>query len=244
MLNSSFTLEICANGYPSALAAQLGGADRVELCDNLEEGGTTPSIGQVKICVSELIIPIFPIIRPRGGNFVYSKHEVDIMLEDIIAFKDLKCPGIVIGALDENNEIHEHYTQLLIKAAGNMEVCFHRAFDRTPNLPKSLNTLIELGIKRVLTSGGQSTAIEGAKQIELLVKQAANAIEIMPGSGVNPENIQSLKDITNATTYHTTAKSSLKKLTMQNNLINTTNLTDSFTITDVNIVKKLVSILK
>lgn len=236
MINSpSNILEVCANGYNSAIAAQLGGAHRVELCDNLNEGGTTPSFGQLKLCLEKLSIPVVPIIRPRGGDFNYSTVELDIMIQDILAFKSINCTGIVIGALNNKNQIHKEYTKILIEAAGSMEVAFHRAFDRTPNLFESLDILIDLNIKRVLTSGGQKTAFEGISTIQKLVKQADQNIEIMPGSGVNESNILFIKEQSGAANFHTTAKSINPKPTTSI----FTDLIDDYPLTDVNVVKQI-----
>lgn len=232
---NGFTLEICANGYQSAEAAFLGGAHRIELCNNMHEGGTTPSVGLVKKCLSDFNIPIFPIIRPRGGNFIYNTQEVDIMCVDIAAFKKLGCKGVVIGCLNRHNKIHESHCKALIGAADGMEISFHRAFDRTDHLPSALPTLIAFGIKRILTSGGAKTAQEGVKTIAQLIKIADNSIEIMPGSGINNNNIVRIHRVTGAKIFHTTAKKLIKSASQ-----NPTNLTDDLEITDLYKVKELI----
>lgn len=146
-------LEVCANGYESALAAQNGGAKRVELCDNLAEGGTTPSYAQIALAKKNLSIEIWPIIRPRGGDFLYTDLEFELIKEDIKICKSLNCDGIVIGILKANGEIDTERCATLIQLAKPLPVSFHRAFDMSNNLEKSLEDLIELGIVRVLSSG-------------------------------------------------------------------------------------------
>lgn len=198
-------LEICANSYASALAAQLGGAKRVELCDNLAEGGTTPSYAQIKLS-KQLNIAIWPIIRPRGGDFLYSEIEFNLMKEDIKICKSLNCEGIVTGILTADGNIDVSRCQELIELAKPMKVAFHRAFDMCNDLEEALEDLIEMGIIRVLSSGGASSAFSGMDQLARLVKQANGRITIMPGAGINAANIQELQAKTGATEFHASAK--------------------------------------
>src|SRR5699024_6505301 len=185
-------LEICANSLPSALAAQEGGADRIELCDNMAEGGTTPSYGTLTKARELLNIELYPINRPRGGDFLYTTLEYDIMYEDIQFCKKIGCDGVVIGLLTELGDIDTKRTSALVEAAAPMGVTFHRAFDRCRNPIQALENIIDCGCERILTSGQEPTAIEGASLLDLLIQKAEDRIIIMPGSGVRPENIAEL----------------------------------------------------
>lgn len=199
-------LEVCANSYTSALAAQNGGAIRVEFCDNLAEGGTTPSYGQIALAKKNLTIAIWPIIRPRGGDFLYSDIEFELMKEDIIACKSLKCEGVVIGILHADGRIDKSRCAELITLAQPMGVAFHRAFDMSNDMDQALEDLIELKVQRVLTSGGAPNAPLGAEKLAQLVKKANGRITIMPGAGINEGNIQELISKTGATDFHASAK--------------------------------------
>lgn len=199
-------LEVCANSVTSALAAQEGGATRVELCDNLAEGGTTPSYATIALAKKLLHIQVYPIIRPRGGDFLYSDLEFDLMKEDIKICKSLKCDGIVIGILKADGSIDKERCAALIELAKPMPVAFHRAFDMSNNMQLALEDLIELGIERVLTSGGANSAINGVQALKILVKQAGDRISIMPGAGINYTNIATLAKETGAQEFHASAK--------------------------------------
>lgn len=199
-------LEVCANSYASALAAQNGGAKRVEFCDNLAEGGTTPSYGQIALAKRNLTIEIWPIIRPRGGDFLYSDMEFNLMIEDIKSCGSLQCEGIVIGILNADGSIDIERCKTLIELAKPMPVAFHRAFDMSNDMEKALEDLIELGIVRVLSSGGATSAFSGMEQLAKLVKQADGRITIMPGAGINAGNIKELYSQTGATEFHASAK--------------------------------------
>jgi copper homeostasis protein len=195
-------LEVCANSLASAMAAQKGGAVRVELCENLADGGTTPSYGQIALTRKMLNIEVFPIIRPRGGDFLYTDLEFEIMKADVRACKALGCDGVVFGILNPDGTIDAERCRVLIKAAGPMRVSFHRAFDMSRNLPEALETLVELGFERVLSSGGSSNALEGAAVLASLIKQASGRIEVMPGAGINPGNVSLLLEETGAQVVH------------------------------------------
>jgi copper homeostasis protein len=205
----SYQLEICANSINSAIAAQRGGAHRIELCTNLSEGGTTPSYGQIKWCKEHLNIEIWPLIRPRGGDFLYNDREFECLLQDILYCKQVGCDGIVTGALTIDGEIDEARCSEIIKVASPMPVAFHRAFDMTSNLNDALESLVYLGFVRVLTSGGKQDALTGAPKIAELISQAAGRIEIMPGAGINPTNILEIAETTGAKHFHTTAKATV-----------------------------------
>jgi copper homeostasis protein len=199
-------LEICAASLPSALAAQTGGAHRIELCQNLEQGGITPSYGLIKAVREQLQIPVFVLIRPRPGSFVYSADELEIMRADIEICRELRCAGVVLGVLDAAGCVDMGACRSLIKSAGTMEITFHRAFDSCPNKVEALEDIIGLGCQRVLTSGGKNTAEAGQDQLAALVTQAARRISIMPGAGVSAANIRTLANHTGAIEFHTSAK--------------------------------------
>ena len=203
-------LEICVGSWQSALAAQEGGADRIELCDNLAEGGTTPSYGMLVKCQKTLKIPFFPIIRPRGGDFYFSNDEFEIMKEDVIACNELGCQGIVIGMLCKDASIDTERCSELIALAGGMQITFHRAFDRCSDLKKGLEDIIGLGCHRILTSGGKEYAFQGLEILKSLIIQAGPRISIMPGSGVNEQNLAQIALDSGAHEFHTTAKINLE----------------------------------
>lgn len=203
------TLEVCANSVTSALAAQQGGANRVELCDNLREDGTTPSYGQIKIARKLLSIKLYVLIRPRAGDFIYSDLEFEVMKLDIQTCINEGCDGVVIGILKSDGSIDkERCTELINMAkAGGLGVTFHRAFDVCRDYFEALEDIIEMGCERLLTSGGKSTAMEGANTISHLVDIAAGRIQIMPGSGINEYNIADLVRYSGATEFHSSARS-------------------------------------
>jgi copper homeostasis protein len=203
---SNKQLEICVGSWESALAAQEGGADRIELCDNLAEGGTTPSYGMLVKCQKTLKIPFFPIIRPRGGDFYFSNDEFEIMKEDVIACRDLGCKGIVIGMLRKDGSVDTERCSELIALAGGMQITFHRAFDRCSDMNKGLEDIIQLGCHRVLSSGGKENAFDGLENLKALVKQARSRIIIMPGAGINELNLHKIASETGAHEFHSTAK--------------------------------------
>lgn len=199
-------LEICAGSMQSALAALAGGANRIELCDNMAEGGTTPSYGMISTCKKLLNIPVFPIIRPRGGDFVYSVEEFEVMKRDVINCSELGCEGVVFGILRKDGSIDMERCSELIALAKTMQVTFHRAFDQCNDLEKGLEDLITIGCDRVLTSGGKMYAAEGIMILKDLVEQAENRLIIMPGSGITHKNISKLIRGTGAFEFHSTAK--------------------------------------
>lgn len=237
------TLEICANSYSSALAAQNGGAHRVELCENMAEGGTTPSYAQIKLSKKRLKIQIWPIIRPRGGDFLYNEDEFDLMKEDIKICKSLNCDGIVTGILLPNGEIDQTRCAELIELAKPMPVAFHRAFDMSNDLTKALEDLIELGFVRVLTSGGAENAYNGMETIAKLVDQANNRIEIMPGAGINPQNIQEILTKTGAFVFHSSAREKVtSKMEFRNSTTKMGSIEDEYQYeqTSIALVKQLI----
>ena len=199
-------LEVIAFDIESCLIAAENGADRIELCANPFEGGTTPSLGMIRQARKSTGIQLFPIIRPRGGDFLYSKAEFDAMTCDITACLDEGCDGVVIGMLKKDGTVDVDNCRELVIAAGNMEVTFHRAFDRVSDPENSLEEIIAMGCKRILTSGLKPTAPEGSVLLMKLVQQAANRITIMPGSGIRAGNIRALALATGAKAFHSSAR--------------------------------------
>ncbi|GHE23085.1 copper homeostasis protein CutC [Sphingobacterium griseoflavum] len=202
-------LEICANSPYSAVQAQLGGASRVEFCQNLENGGITPSYGQIKRARQLLQIGMHVLIRPRGGDFVYTDDEFEEMKMDISFCKEAGCDGVVIGILCKDGRVDLKRNASLVELAKPMTVVFHRAFDRTNNPAEALEDIIGLGFNRILTSGLRNTAVEGVQLLKELIMQADGRIEIMPGAGVNAGNILDILAHTNATAIHSSAKISI-----------------------------------
>lgn len=187
-------VEICASNFESAHIAQECGADRIELCTNLGIGGTTPSEGLIDQVKTELSIPVHVLVRPRGGDFVFSKAEFRQMLAAIHYCKESGCSGIVSGVLLPNNEIDTSRTHQLIAACEGMEFTFHRAFDLCPDAPSAFDTLLSLGVDRLLSSGQATTAVEGIPLLKTLLDLSDNRIEIMPGAGINESNAQLFKE--------------------------------------------------
>jgi len=200
------TLEICAASVASCIAAQEGGANRIELCDNLLEGGTTPSYATIALAREKVNIALYPIIRPRAGDFLYDELEFEIMKKDIQLCKQLGCEGVVIGLLTAAGKIDLPRTKELVELAWPMGVTFHRAFDMTDDPFQALEDVIASGCERILTSGQRNTAAEGASLIAELVNKAEDRIAIMAGSGVRANNVAELVNTTHAKEYHTTAK--------------------------------------
>lgn len=201
-----YELEIIAFDIQSCLEIEKCGATRIELCANPLEGGTTPSAGMIKAARSACFIQLFPIIRPRGGDFLYSPAEFEAMGEDIQLCKSIGCDGVVMGMLTSKGEVDQKRCAQLIKAAGSMEVTFHRAFDRVQDPFEAMESIISLGCTRILTSGLHPHASEGALLIRELVERAGTRIQIMVGSGVRSDNIRSLASSTTATCFHSSAR--------------------------------------
>ncbi|HNW74887.1 MAG TPA: copper homeostasis protein CutC [Bacteroidales bacterium] len=195
-------LEACVNSAMSAVEAQKGGAGRVELCENLHDGGTTPSAGAIIIAREKLHIGLFVMIRPRGGDFLYSDDEFRIMQSDIRFAKEAGADGVVFGILNSDGTIDRERMKQLAELARPMGITCHRAFDMTPDPYQSMEDLIGLGIDRILTSGQRPTAPLGADLIRELILKADGRIIIMPGSGVKEHNIVDLRDRTGATEFH------------------------------------------
>ena len=194
--------EACVESFEKALEAPSNGANRIELCENLAVGGTTPSYGTVKICLEKLNIPIFPMIRARGGNFVYSKDEIEIMKEDIKIFKELGVKGVVLGCLTSDNKIDLELTKELVDLAYPMEVTFHKAIDEILNPLDYIDDLVNIGIKRILTSGGKATALEGKDLINEMIKKSNGRLKIVVAGKVTKGNLNGLSNLISADEFH------------------------------------------
>jgi copper homeostasis protein len=201
-MNRKVIVEVCLDSVESAIAAERGGAHRVELCGNVLEGGVTPSAGMIAAVRRAISIPVHVMIRPRGGDFLYSDHELGIMRRDIEAAKELGADGVVLGILDEDGNIDAHRTSELVQLARPLNVTFHRAIDMTRDPVSALEALIDLRIGRVLTSGGEQTAIEGQEAIARLVRTAAGRIVVMAGSGIHEQNVRQFIEATGVHEIH------------------------------------------
>ena len=198
-------LEIACFEITSPETALKSVADRIEFCDNIDLGGTTPNFYEFRYLKSNYAKPIYVMIRPKGGSFFYSEAEFTEMKSSIISFREAGADGFVFGILDANNEIDENKNKELIILAGDKPCKFHRAFDRTADLDKSIQTLISIGFKTVLTSGGKPDAMKGKENLKELIAKYGDQIEILIGGGVRSENVQQLKEFTGGTSFHSSA---------------------------------------
>jgi copper homeostasis protein len=246
-MNQSVILEVCANSVISALAAQNGGAARVELCENLYEGGTTPSYGSILLARKLLHIQLYVLIRPRGGDFLYTDIEYNIITEDVKHCLEAGCDGIVIGILNPDGTVDRKRCEKLVRMAkqNGASTTFHRAFDRCNDQFKALEDIIEMGFDRILTSGERSTAMEGSRRIAELVKKADGRISIMPGSGINENNVTDLVHFTGVAEVHSSARLRVQSLMDYKNdhIITGNSYKDEYS-TDVTDVGRVKEILK
>lgn len=195
-------IELCVEGIDGFLAAQEAGADRVELCASLMEGGLTPSLATIRAAVKAAKIPVHVIIRPRGGDFLYSQAEFDSMVEDVRALREEGVAGVVIGCLTPDGRIDEARTKALVEAARPMSVTCHRAFDMTADAHAALEALVRCGVDRVLTSGQRDTAVDGIAILKSAVEQAAGRIVIMGCGALDAGNIRKVRDETGLAEMH------------------------------------------
>lgn len=241
-MDNNIKLEICVDSLVSALEAQKGGADRIELCDCLAAGGTTPSAGLIKIVREYINIDIYVMIRPRSGDFCYTDLEFQVMKENIRFAKEYGMDGVVFGILTSEGYVDTERTKELIQIAKPMGITFHRAFDMAKSPEKTLEELIGLGVDRILTSGQKNSAYEGIQLIKNLVEKSNNKISIMAGSGVNSENVEDIINKTAVKEIHLSAKKRFKsKMSYRNENVNmgiTENISEYENYyTDSNIVK-------
>lgn len=217
----NFKLEVIGFSFENCVLAQSAGASRIELCDNPEDGGTTPSYGFIKTAREKLKIDLFPIIRPRGGDFLYGDDEFEIMKTDVKLCKQLGCDGVVIGMLNADGTVDKKRNAALVELAYPLGVTFHRAFDRAADPFQAMEDIIDIGCERILTSGQKTNAADGAALITQLIKQADERIIIMPGSGVRSKNIIELAKKTGSTEFHTSARVDIEsKMSFNNTAMN------------------------
>lgn len=240
---NGFDLEICANSIASAKAAERGGATRIELCQSLELGGTTPSWGLLKNVLHETELGVYVLIRPRTGDFVYNEEEVKEMVDDIQQCKDLGASGVVIGALTREGDVDTAVMEELIKAAKGMKLVFHRAIDSCRDPELNIRKIIDLGFDRILTSGQQSSAYKGRKILKEWVSEFGGEIEVMPGAGIDEGNLEEIIRTTGVHSVHSSAKTIYpSKMTYENPAFSEMNEPEIQS--DEEKVRKLVDILK
>lgn len=199
----SYFIEACCPDIESVRRAVRAGAKRIELCEELEIGGVTPSASLIRSALDAAgKVPVNVLIRPRGGNFVYSPEEVETMLGSVRDCKTAGVNGVVIGALREDGSVDTDTLSRLVSEAGSLDITFHRAFDESSDLTKALEDIVGLGIRRILSSGGCPTAYEGRFVLRELILQAAGRISIMPGCGVRASNIEEIASVTGAKEFH------------------------------------------
>lgn len=202
-------LEICVESVESAVAAQQGGAHRIELCSDLLEGGITPSAGLVQVVRKNVNFGIFVMIRPRGGDFFYTDYEFEVMRQDVIHAKQLGADGVVLGLLDAHGRVDIARTSALVELANPMQVTFHRAFDMSVDLDESLESVIKTGAHRILTSGGRRSIAEGAERVAGLIRAAKGRVGMIAAGGIRRENIESIAARTGATEFHCALKTKI-----------------------------------
>ena len=199
-------LEVCIDSVESAIAAERGGAKRVELCCDLLEGGITPGAGLIASVRRNIAIDLFVMIRPRGGDFYYTELEFDVMRDEIAHARHLGADGVVLGLLNEQGRVDVARTRTLVEFAAPLPVTFHRAIDMTPDLSAALDDVISTGATRILTSGGAPCVLYGVAEIARMIEAADGRIAIMPGGGITPENIDAIAQATGATEFHSSAR--------------------------------------
>ncbi|XP_068424375.1 copper homeostasis protein cutC homolog [Clinocottus analis] len=203
----NFLMEACVDSVESAVNAERGGAGRLELCSSLLEGGLTPSQGLLQVVKQYVKIPVYVMIRPRGGDFLYSDQEVEVMRKDIELMKKHRADGLVLGALTDDGRVDAELCMEFLAAAQPLPVTFHRAFDMVHDPVVALETLVSLGFQRLLTSGCDNSALEGLPLIKQLIDQAKGRIAIMPGGGITERNLQRILEGTGAQEFHCSARS-------------------------------------
>lgn len=233
----SMLLEVVAFNLPSAILAAKAGANRIEICDNYFEGGTTPSKGLVKVLRDRIHIPLVVMVRPRGGDFLYDESDLDTIREDILEFKQIGCDGVVVGCLNDDATVDRTLLKEFVGLAGPMDVHFNRAFDRVKDQFSSLETIIETGCKRILTSGGYALAIDGIARLKELVTAASDRITIIAGGGINSDAFPRLFE-SNVKEFHTPArKMEHGRMNWTNPLMNETL---EFPITDEDEIRRMI----
>ncbi|XP_064600205.1 copper homeostasis protein cutC homolog [Liolophura sinensis] len=199
-------MEVCVDSVASARNAEKGGAARLELCASLVEGGTTPSCGMLQVMKRSVALPVFVMIRPRGGDFLYSPDEFDVMKQDITSLKQAGADGMVFGILTPEGKVDITRCKELVELSRPLPITFHRAIDMTEDIAEALESIIATGCERILTSGGEGTSVDGTTVIKQLVSQAKGRILVVPGGGITPENLGRILDETGAGEFHGTAR--------------------------------------
>ena len=194
--------EACVESLIDAIEAEKRGADRIELCDNLSQGGTTPSYGTIKVALSNLKIPVFPIIRPRGGDFYYTPAEIEVIKEDIKVCKSLGAKGVVLGLLTKDKKIDFEVLSQLVELAKPMEVTFHKAIDELEDPTLVIDELINIGVKRILSSGTKPTALEGKDMLNKMIEKAGDRLTIVVAGKVTKEILPEVSSLIPAKEYH------------------------------------------
>ncbi|WP_300329342.1 copper homeostasis protein CutC [Fusobacterium sp.] len=194
--------EACVESFSEAVIAEKRGADRIELCDNLSEGGTTPSYGTIKTTLEKIKIPVFVMIRPRGENFCYNRNEIEIMKQDIEMCKSLGVKGIVLGVLNKNSEIDYPLLKELVNLASPMEVTFHKAIDELENPLSEIKKLADSGVKRILSSGTKAKAIDGKEVLKKMIEEAGEDITIIVAGGITSKNLEEISKEIVSSEYH------------------------------------------
>lgn len=238
--NSKVLLEVCCSNIESVMAASTAGAHRIELCSALETGGVTPSIGFIEKAVEIFKGDMMVLIRPRSGDYIYSSLEIDLMVRDIQAAIEKGATGVVVGALLNDDEIDVEACKIFIQAAEGHQIVFHRAFDRVKDPMRSIDTLVELGFDRILTSGCYPNVNEGLDSLMALNKYADNRITIMPGGGVTPLNAAEIIARTGCHEIHASAKQ--RKSNIADQSIQS-DIATAYDVTSPEIVKELISVL-
>ena len=243
------TMEVCCYNLESVVYAQAAGADRIELCANRHQGGTTPSYGMLEVVRQNVDLPIFSMIRPRGGDFLYGKEELEVMLHDIQMAIELGLEGVVMGALRKDGQVDIEVMRRLIEVARPMEVTFHRAFDVASGPLESLQKLIDLGIDRILTSGQKNKAREGVDLLAQLVQDAGDKIIILVGGGVEEHTLPEIMQKTHALEYHVSAKTKVDSgMTHRNHVVamggDPSQSDYEISITDAERIKRIVQLAK
>ena len=210
-------VEVCCGSFEDANTAAKAGANRIELNSAMFLGGLTPSLGNFRLCKNSMTIPVLPMIRPRSGGFLYSKMEFEAMVLDAEIFLDSGADGIVYGFLHRDGTVDEERTKYFVKLAGKKDAVFHRAFDVVPDASAALETLIDCGVTRVLTSGLAPSVYEGMDVIKALIKQANGRIEILPGAGLVANNIKRFVDYTGVNQVHFAATETRSEPSVSNN---------------------------
>ena len=210
-------IEICVDSVESCINAEKGGADRLELCGNMFEGGTTPSYGVLQLAREMVSKPIYAMVRPRGGDFCYNDIEFEIMKREIKLMKELKIDGIVFGILTKEGKVDKERCSKLLDLWGTNKATFHRAIDVSSNLNEACEDIISLGFERILTSGGEANVMSGIIKLKELVEKYNDKIIIMPGSGINERNIEYINDTVKANEYHMTANKTVESVMQYRN---------------------------